>query len=248
VPITNLPRLTSSASQPYTFPWVERPDLAASLTPQNILGHLARTGGGATLAQQDTIALNPIAAMRDYTLKPFTVRDTYKDVSTSDYLKGTSASPTANNSNLVAPKHTASKEMVGIAKSYIGVNAYHYGGFDCSKFVQDVARKYGVGIPRDTASQMAWFRRKGRFSSSLSGIQPGDPIYFRSSASGSGRHVGIYIGHGKMIDNSGRGIPIAVRSIAGRNVIGYGSMGGLGPKPKPAATTRTTANRTVRTA
>ena len=214
-------RLAASATTPYTFPWIERPDLAASMTPQNIADHNLRTFGGMAITANNDIAINPVAALREFQIKKFQVKDTFK---APEY---TMDKPTADVDVKSSAKGGAAKGMVNIAKSYIGQNRYQYGGFDCSKFVQDVARKYGVGLPRNTYGQMSWFKRKGRFSSSLNGIQPGDPIYFQSSASPSGRHVGIYIGGGRMIDNSGRGKPIKAKSIAGRRVVGYGSMRGL---------------------
>lgn len=114
-------------------------------------------------------------------------------------------------------------KMQPILASYMGQNRYVYGGFDCSKFTQEVAAKAGYSIPRDTASQLAYFREHGRLVPA-SQMKPGDILYFRSKASGSGRHTGIYIGNGQMIDNSGSGIPIKRHSISGRVLIGVGRL------------------------
>ena len=120
-----------------------------------------------------------------------------------------------------ALKYGSDKTIVDVARSYIGQNRYVYGGFDCSKFVQEAAARAGYNIPRTTFSQQDYFKRKGMFSTNMSKIQPGDIIYFRTSGP-SGQHTGIYVGNGKMIDNAGRGKPIAIRSISGRTVLGYG--------------------------
>jgi cell wall-associated NlpC family hydrolase len=118
---------------------------------------------------------------------------------------------------------TPGKSIVRWSSTYVGVAHYGYGTWDCSKFTQTAVKKAtGVDISRSTASQIAWFRKKNLWTTDTKKIRPGDVLYFRSSSSPSKRHTGIYIGNGQMIDNSGTGQPIGIRSIAGRRIIGVG--------------------------
>jgi cell wall-associated NlpC family hydrolase len=129
---------------------------------------------------------------------------------------------------------TGARKIVDIAKKYLGMNRYVYGGWDCSKFTQKVATQAGQkGFPRDTGSQLAWFKAK-RLLVSRKDMKVGDFIIVYSAASDSKRHTGIYIGNGKWIDNSGSGRPIAVRSIAGKQILGIGRLPIANEKPKPA--------------
>jgi cell wall-associated NlpC family hydrolase len=122
------------------------------------------------------------------------------------------------------------KSVVNVARQYTKAdnpynNHYVYGQWDCSKFTQTIAHKSGVSIPRTAASQYSYFKNKRQLYG-LKQARAGDLIFMRSSASPSGWHVGIYIGKGQMIDNAGRGVPIKVRSIAGRTILGFGRMNG----------------------
>jgi len=125
------------------------------------------------------------------------------------------------------PKNAQGGSIIDIAKGYIGVNRYVYGKWDCSDFTQKVAAQVGAKIGGDTASQMDYFRRSGLFSTDMRTARPGDVLYFGSKGSPSGRHTGIYIGNGMMIDNAGRGIPIGKRSISGRTLLGIGHLTSL---------------------
>ncbi|MGH8533727.1 MAG: C40 family peptidase [Gammaproteobacteria bacterium] len=85
--------------------------------------------------------------------------------------------------------------IVATALSLIGV-AYRYGGdspeggFDCSGFVRYVYAKYGIVLPRDTASMAAALPRV-----SLAARLPGDLLFFHTAAG----HVGIYMGQDKFV-------------------------------------------------
>ena len=117
----------------------------------------------------------------------------------------------------------AQRAVVNAAKGFIGVNRYQYGGFDCSKFTQTIAAKVKVNIPRTASEQYKYFKAK-RLLVPMNRAAAGDIVFLRSSASPSGWHVGIYVGNGKMIDNAGRGIPIAVRNLTGRQILGFGRL------------------------
>jgi cell wall-associated NlpC family hydrolase len=124
---------------------------------------------------------------------------------------------------MTGPATGLGAKVVGIANNYIGTNRYRYGVFDCSKFTQKaVLEAIGLNIGGDTASQMGFFQKQGKWTTDINYAQPGDTLYFASKGSPSGRHTGIYIGSGLMIDNAGQGIPIKVHSIAGRKLLGIG--------------------------
>ena len=139
----------------------------------------------------------------------------------------------------------ASRKVVDVTKKYLGQNRYVYGKFDCSKFTQEVAGKAGEKIPRTAATQYNYFKTKRRLVG-IKDAKAGDLIFMSSSASPSGWHVGIYIGNGQMIDNAGRGKPIAVRSIKGRRIKGFGRMNIKAPAPKVTSGGRVgTSNYTI---
>lgn len=107
-----------------------------------------------------------------------------------------------------------------VAAKYIGV-PYLYGGsspkgFDCSGLLQYAAAKNGIHIGRTTYVQ--W--QQGR-PVALNQLRPGDAVFFRGSDSKGGLpgHVGIYIGHGKMIDAPHTGARVRIESV--RSFGGY---------------------------
>ncbi|GGO11475.1 C40 family peptidase [Microbispora bryophytorum] len=83
---------------------------------------------------------------------------------------------------------------VKVAEKQIG-DPYRYGAtgpgaFDCSGLVQYAWRRAGVRLPRTTWSIRGAVRKKVSWGH----FEPGDLIF----TSGGG-HVGMYVGHGKMI-------------------------------------------------
>ncbi|MEV7802632.1 C40 family peptidase [Microbispora sp. NPDC088329] len=86
------------------------------------------------------------------------------------------------------------ERAVKAAKKQIG-DPYRYGAtgpgaFDCSGLVQYAWRQAGVRLPRTTWSIRSAVRKKVSWGH----FEPGDLIF----TSGGG-HVGMYVGHGKMI-------------------------------------------------
>jgi cell wall-associated NlpC family hydrolase len=78
--------------------------------------------------------------------------------------------------------------------------------FDCSGLTWAAWRSAGVTIPRTAAGQLAALpRARGR-------LQPGDLLIYRSRGP-SGRHVAMVVGHGRMVEALGRGIPVRATSI-----------------------------------
>lgn len=86
------------------------------------------------------------------------------------------------------------------ALSFEGKLPYVYGGTslgfgaDCSGFTQSVFSCFGISIPRTAQDQ----GNSGQAVDGLENAKPGDIIYY-----GSGPHVGIYLGDGKVIQCSG---------------------------------------------
>lgn len=108
----------------------------------------------------------------------------------------------------------SSSEIVNIARQYLGI-PYKYGGddpsgFDCSGFTKYVFGKAGISIPRTASEQQDAAR-------AVSDPQPGDLVFFGSPA----WHVGIYTGHGMMIDSPREGKSTSERAIFD-GVSGYG--------------------------
>lgn len=100
------------------------------------------------------------------------------------------------------------KRAVEAAKRHIG-DPYRWGAtgpasFDCSGLVQFAWRKAGVKIPRTTWSQRSGVKKK----ISWSDLKPGDLIF----TSGGG-HVGMYVGHGKMIHSPRTGANVRIDKL-----------------------------------
>ena len=80
------------------------------------------------------------------------------------------------------------------------------GAFDCSGLTWAAWRAARVAIPRTAAGQLAGLPRvRGR-------LQPGDLVIYASRGP-SGRHVGMVVGRGRMVEALGRGIPVRSTSI-----------------------------------
>ncbi len=92
--------------------------------------------------------------------------------------------------------------LVNYAKQFIG-NRYVWGGTsltkgaDCSGYVQSIFRKYGVYLPRTSASQSTVGKKI-----SPSDAQPGDLFFY--ARGGRIGHVGIYIGGGQIVNAHSR--------------------------------------------
>ncbi|MEN3535680.1 C40 family peptidase [Microbispora sp. ZYX-F-249] len=93
-----------------------------------------------------------------------------------------------------ALQRAKARRAVQTARKQIG-DPYRYGAtgpgaFDCSGLVQYAWRKAGVRLPRTTWSIRGAVRKKVSWGH----FEPGDLIF----TSGGG-HVGMYVGHGKMV-------------------------------------------------
>jgi hypothetical protein len=88
---------------------------------------------------------------------------------------------------------------IALAKRFLGL-PYTWGGassfgFDCSGFMQMLARRRGIGMPRDSRPQAQW---SGAAAVEKAALLPGDLLYF---GKGPDRinHTGLYIGAGEFI-------------------------------------------------
>jgi len=92
------------------------------------------------------------------------------------------------------------RNILSYAYRFIGI-PYKFGGnsingIDCSAFVQDVFKAFGISLPR-TAQEQA---RYGRLV--MHHLKPGDLLFFKDTYKRGISHVGIYVGKGYMIDAS----------------------------------------------
>ncbi|WP_454978892.1 C40 family peptidase [Corynebacterium propinquum] len=118
--------------------------------------------------------------------------------------------PQANNPVQVAQNAVSSKgqQIVDAARSVVG-SPYAWGAagpssFDCSGLTSWAYQQAGVNIPRTSQAQAA-----GGTPVSLDALQPGDIIAYYGGAS----HVGIYTGHGTIIDALNAGSPVGERPL-----------------------------------
>jgi cell wall-associated NlpC family hydrolase len=93
---------------------------------------------------------------------------------------------------------------LGVPYSWGGTG---FGGVDCSGFVQSVFAKNGIHLPRMADEQFGVGKRIA-----MSLLLPGDLVFFETYTSGAS-HVGIYIGSGKFIHASTRGVVIDALSM-----------------------------------
>ncbi len=114
-------------------------------------------------------------------------------------------------------KETKIEKFIKAANSKIGCE-YILGDsgpktFDCSGFVTWCLRQAGVSTSRLNA---AGFSRKSTWKNitSISDIQKGDILFFRSDASSSVSHCGIYIGGNMMIDASSSNGKVVKRAVS----------------------------------
>lgn len=81
------------------------------------------------------------------------------------------------------------------------------GGFDCSGLVAYVYGRLGIALPHNAAAQFGYGRPVGQGH-----LKPGDLVFFHGLG-----HVGLYIGHGRMIHAPQTGERVEIQSLAVRN-------------------------------
>lgn len=111
------------------------------------------------------------------------------------------------------PSSGIGSSVASYACQFIG-NPYVWGGnsltngCDCSGFVVQVYKHFGYSLPRSS-----WSLAKVGTAVSYSNAEPGDIIFYQSSGSASGGHVGIYIGGGQMVSALGSKYGICISSV-----------------------------------
>ena len=109
-----------------------------------------------------------------------------------------------------------------VTKQQLGV-PYVYGGasrrgFDCSGLVLYVYQRLGWDLPHGATDQASRGRRV-----SLRHLEVGDLVFY--GGSGSYSHVGIYSGHGRIIDAPHTGSVVSYSPVGGaataRRLIGF---------------------------
>jgi cell wall-associated NlpC family hydrolase len=95
-------------------------------------------------------------------------------------------------------------EQLGTPYRYAGMSPR---GFDCSGLVAYVYGKLGVDLPHNAAAQYSYGRPVRR-----SELRPGDLVFFHGLG-----HVGLYVGHGKIIHAPQSGERVEIQSLAERS-------------------------------
>ena len=118
-----------------------------------------------------------------------------------------------------APKRTVGERAAAIALRAVGV-PYQWGGispstgFDCSGLVYWAYGRLGIKLPHSSYALYGKGRRVAR-----SRMKPGDLVFFWGLG-----HVGIYLGHGRMVHAPHSGLRVQVvrlgNSPYGRALIG----------------------------
>ena len=113
---------------------------------------------------------------------------------------GSSSNSSGSSSSSSSSSSSGSgSDVVDYAMQFVG-NPYVWGGTsltngcDCSGFTMQVYAHFGVRL-----SHSSWAQSSSGTRVSASEAQPGDLIFYQSSGSATGGHVGIYIGGGKMV-------------------------------------------------
>jgi cell wall-associated NlpC family hydrolase len=101
------------------------------------------------------------------------------------------------------------KKAIAFASAQLG-DPYVYGGtgpngWDCSGLVQAAWRAAGVSLPRVVGPQYSATKHI-----SMSQLQPGDLVFYASMS-----HVGMYIGHGKVIHAPHPGRSVEITGLGG---------------------------------
>jgi cell wall-associated NlpC family hydrolase len=111
-----------------------------------------------------------------------------------------------------APLPRRGSSLIRAASAYLHTT-YIFGGLtrqgiDCSGLTYDAAQRVGVLLPRDAADQSRVgtpVRRKA--------LRPGDLVFFGSGARSNIHHVGIYVGHGRLLHAPHTGSSVRISTL-----------------------------------
>ena len=109
------------------------------------------------------------------------------------------------------PRPTLADRAVELARKQLGV-PYVYGGstpagFDCSGLVSWVYGRLGVELPHNAAALYSVGR-----SVDVVALRPGDLVFFHGLG-----HVGLYIGHGRIIHAPQTGRNVEIQPLSARH-------------------------------
>lgn len=161
--------------------------------------------------------------------------------------QGTTGSPAgapASSNGLSAPGSPGPATAVGalppartgvlsVARSFIGVTPYVWGGvtpagFDCSGLTMYCYREIGVNIPRTSRQQYTHGSRIP--ADRLDMLRPGDLVFFaRDADPGRIHHVGIYSGNGNYVHAPQAGELVTEASLLGRIAVRGDYVGAVRP-------------------
>lgn len=110
------------------------------------------------------------------------------------------------------PRYVDAHAVLVTAQRYLGV-PYRFGALgdalDCSGFVKRVFAEHGIDLPR-TSAEMSTVGKKVSWDA----LAPGDLVFFHTGdKSARVSHVGIALGHGKMIHASTSRQRISIDSL-----------------------------------
>ena len=113
-------------------------------------------------------------------------------------------------------------KIVKSAKKYVGKLKYVWGGTslisgaDCSGFVQQIFKKYGINLPRTSREQ--WANTSGKKITNKKDLKKGDLVFFGDGGKASKiHHVGVYAGNGKFVESPYTGKKVRVSKLSSRN-------------------------------
>lgn len=124
--------------------------------------------------------------------------------------------PNASNGYTPDNETEIRKSMVNYAMQFLG-RPYVYGGtslvtgIDCSAFMQNIYRNFGISIPRTSRQQAVIGRRID-----ISELRPGDLLFYYDAGTTRVGHVTMYIGNNTIIHASNPRSGIILSSVSYR--------------------------------
>lgn len=197
-----------------------------ALAAASLAGVMAVTG--TTLASADTAESPVLAPVAPPVVEAPPIVEAAAPVAPLDEKRGILAAASAKRAAFaakVAKVRSLRARVVDIAKDQVG-DRYVLGSsgpnaFDCSGLVRYVYQHAtGKSLPHSSRAQYGVVKRiKGKDA------RPGDLVFFFRNGA---RHVGVYIGGGKMVHAKGTGRGVKVDPVNGswysRSISGYGRI------------------------